>query len=158
MLRRIAQVLELKIPPPVVALGCAALMYGLARLLPDWRWSWPYGSVAGVVFALGGLALDAAGVWAFRRVRTTINPLKPGGATAVVRHGIYRYTRNPMYLGLLLVLLGFALYLAHPLAFLGPPLLVAYLTRFQIVPEERVLRAKFGAEYADYVARVRRWV
>ncbi|RJG03453.1 methyltransferase family protein [Noviherbaspirillum sedimenti] len=150
--------LELKIPPPLVALACAAMMYALAQLAPGWRWSWPHSDTLGAGVAMLGAILDMLGIMAFRRAKTTVNPLKPSNASSIVQSGIYRHTRNPMYLGMLFVLLGFALYLAHPLAFLLLPVFIAYLTRFQILPEERILATKFGAEYTDYASRVRRWV
>jgi len=150
--------LELKIPPPLVALVCAAAMYAIAHLAPGWRWDGPYRIVLGGGVALIGAALDVLGLISFRRAKTTINPLKPANTSTIVSTGIYRYTRNPMYLGMLLVLLGFALYLAHPMAFLLLPLFIAYLTRYQIIPEERFLATRFGAEYLDYASRVRRWL
>jgi protein-S-isoprenylcysteine O-methyltransferase Ste14 len=78
-------------------------------------------------------------------------------ASSLVVTGIYRHTRNPMYLGGLVMLSGWALFLATLSACLFLPLFVAYLTRFQIIPEEKVLRARFGTEFDDYVKRVRRW-
>lgn len=150
--------LELKIPPPLVALACAALMYAVAQLAPDWRWNWPNRGAFGAGAVLLGVVFDFLGIIAFYRAKTTVNPLKPSGTSAIVQSGVYRYTRNPMYLGMLLVLLGFALYLAHPVAFLLLPVFPAYLTRFQIIPEERFLAAKFGAEYLRYTSRVRRWI
>jgi protein-S-isoprenylcysteine O-methyltransferase Ste14 len=150
--------LELKIPPPIVALTCAALMYAATRLAPDWRWDWPNRGALGAGVALLGIAFDLLGVIAFYRSKTTVNPLKPSSTSVIVQGGVYRHTRNPMYLGMLLVLLGWALYLAHPVAFLLLPVFVAYLTRFQIIPEERFLAAKFGDEYQHYASRVRRWV
>lgn len=84
--------------------------------------------------------------------------MTPGGASSLVQGGIYRFTRNPMYLGFLLVLGGWAVLLANGLAFVGPLAFVAYLNRFQIGPEERALAGLFGPEYAKYRARVRRWV
>ena len=117
-----------------------------------WRWGLLAGlSLAGGLIALGGL-------WAFQRVHTTFNPLHPERASALVEQGVYRFTRNPMYLGMALVLLGWACWLAHPLAFACIPLALAYLQRFQIRPEERVLRAHFGAAYEAYSRRVRRWL
>lgn len=150
--------LELKIPPPIVALTCAALMYAATRLVPEWCWSWENSSAWGAVVALAGIALDALGLVAFLRAKTTVNPLAPSASSTIVQSGVYRHTRNPMYLGMLLVLLGFALYLAHPVPFLLLPVFPAYLTRFQIIPEERILAAKFGAEYSAYASRVRRWL
>lgn len=152
------QNLELKVPPPIVALACAALMYGVVRLLPDWRWHWPASGMLGAWVALFGVALDALGLFAFHRAKTTVNPLNPAATSSIVQSGIYRYTRNPMYLGMLVVLLGFAIYLAHPLAFLVLPVFVAYLSRFQILPEERLLSEKFGEAYRGYASRVRRWL
>ena len=110
------------------------------------------------MFAAAGLTFDLLGILAFRASRTTINPLKPERASALVTGGVYRVTRNPMYVGMTLLLLAWACYLAAVLPFVGPVLLVLYLTRFQIQPEERVLQGIFGAAYASYAARVRRWL
>jgi protein-S-isoprenylcysteine O-methyltransferase Ste14 len=114
--------------------------------------------VAFVVIALAGGAAALAGDREFKRARTTINPFKPENSTALVTSGIYRFTRNPMYVGLTLVLLGWAAFLCSAWALLGPVVFVVYINRFQISPEERVLSAKFGAAYTEYTARVRRWL
>lgn len=84
--------------------------------------------------------------------------MHPAAATSLVVRGIYRYSRNPMYLGLLVVLLALALYLAKLSAFAMPPVFVLYLTALQIKPEEAALRERFGPEFDDYTARVRRWL
>jgi len=84
--------------------------------------------------------------------------MKPGKASALVTAGIYKLTRNPMYLGLVLLLCAWAFYLAAIWPFVGPVLFIAYINRFQIGPEERIMGAKFGGDYADYVSRVRRWI
>ena len=102
--------------------------------------------------------LGAAGVLAFLRARTTIHPHRPAHASALVTTGLYRYSRNPMYLALLLVLAGWAVALANGLAFLLLPGFVLSLDRLQIRPEERILRAKFGAAYEAYARSVRRWL
>jgi protein-S-isoprenylcysteine O-methyltransferase Ste14 len=133
-------------------------MYTVTKLVPGWRWTWPHSDALGAAVALIGIACDLLGVMAFYRAKTTVNPLKPSATSSIVQSGIYRYTRNPMYLGMLLVLLGLALYLAHPAAFVALPVFVAYLTRYQIIPEERILAARFGAEYSAYASRVRRWI
>lgn len=112
---------------------------------------------AGAIAGCGG-ALAFAGKIAFGRAKTTINPLRPANASSLVTSGIYRFTRNPMYLGLLFVLVAWALYLSSALAFVGPYLFVLYIRRFQIAPEERVLAAKFGDAYSDYTSQVRRWL
>ena len=113
-----------------------------------------------LAFAVGaiGLSLDAIALVQFLRSRTTTNPLKPDSASALVSGGIYRFTRNPMYLGLATLLLAWAIYLGNLAALAGLPLFILYMNRFQIAPEERALEARFGAEYIAYRARVRRWV
>jgi protein-S-isoprenylcysteine O-methyltransferase Ste14 len=150
--------LELKIPPPAVALVVASAMWGLSRLgvWVDLPASWRIG--AALVIAAIGLAFDVAGIIAFRRAKTTVNPMKPENSAALVCSGVYRLTRNPMYVGMVFILLAWAVYLASPWALLGPLAFAAYITRFQIKPEERVLAARFGSEFASYQGRVRRWL
>jgi len=114
--------------------------------------------IAFVIIALTGGATALAGDLEFKRARTTINPFRPENSTALVTSGIYRFTRNPMYVGLTLVLLGWAAFLCSAWALVGPVIFVLYIGRFQIAPEERVLSAKFGAAYTEYSARVRRWL
>jgi len=105
-----------------------------------------------------GVAFSATGILSFRRVRTTVNPTRPDEASVLVSTGIYRVTRNPMYVGLLLVLVAWAVFLASAWALLGVAGFVLYMNRFQIAPEERALSRLFGSEYASYKARVRRWL
>lgn len=150
--------LELKIPPPLVAVLAGIAMWFAARVGPSVQLPLSVRIAAFVIIALVGGATAAAGDLAFRRAKTTINPLRPEKATALVTAGIYRFTRNPMYLGLALVLLGWAAFLGSLLALAGPIAFVLYIDRFQIAPEERVLLAKFGSAYAQYKARVRRWL
>ena len=150
--------LELKIPPPLVALCLAILMWLTAR--PTGSLAVPVGPRLGVALALvgAGLGISVSGVVAFRRARTTVNPIKASSASALVVSGIYRYTRNPMYLGLLIALFAWAVYVSRPLALIFLPVYVLYITRFQIVPEERILGSLFGTAYSAYRARVRRWL
>lgn len=150
--------LELKVPPVLLFGAVAAAMYGLARALSAWTVALPGRAVAAVALAAAGLAIGLAGVAAFRRNRTTVNPHTPDRSSSVVTEGVYRWTRNPMYLGLLCGLLAWAIYLANPSAVLGLPAFVAWMNRFQIGPEERVLAVKFGPAYASYRDRVRRWL
>lgn len=150
--------LELRIPPPLVALACAVLMWGASRAVPALGLQVP--APAGVALALAatGVVVALAGVFAFRRRRTTVNPTRPGAAACIVSGGIYRLSRNPMYLGMLLALAGWCWFLANAAAALLLPAFAAYITRFQIVPEERALLAKFGPAYTRYKAQVRRWL
>lgn len=150
--------LELKIPPPLVGLCVALLMWLAARLVAPFEWPLVLRGIAGLGFVVAGVGFAIAGVRSFARAKTTVNPTKPAATSSLVVTGVYRFTRNPMYLGMLLVLLGWAVYLANAVAFLLVPLFVLYISRFQIVPEERVLYEKFGAEFTAYKARVRRWL
>jgi protein-S-isoprenylcysteine O-methyltransferase Ste14 len=109
-------------------------------------------------FGLIGGFVGIAGTIAFRNARTTVNPMKPANASALVTGGVYHFTRNPMYLALLFVLLGWAVFLASFFALLGALAFVLYITRFQIKPEERTLSKIFGSSYDKYMKQVRRWV
>ena len=94
----------------------------------------------------------------FRRNKTTINPVDLESASALVTSGVFRFSRNPMYVGFTAMLVGWAVCLAAPWALVGPVAFVLFTNRFQIIPEERVMREKFGQAYDDYQAQVRRWI
>ena len=108
--------------------------------------------------ALVGVGLDLTGVAAFVRARTTVNPLRPARASTLVIAGAYRFTRNPMYLGMALLLAGWAVLLGSWVSVMAPVVFVAFITRFQIVPEERAMAERFGLDYRAYCQRVRRWL
>jgi protein-S-isoprenylcysteine O-methyltransferase Ste14 len=150
--------LELTIPPPLVALSLAILMWLTPALAGSL--AIPLGFRRGVALALLclGLSVAVSGIVAFRRARTTVNPIKASSASALVSSGVYRFTRNPMYLGLLLALFAWAILLSNPLALLLLPVYVLYINRFQILPEERVLASLFGTGYSAYKKSVRRWL
>lgn len=150
--------LEHRIPPPIVGLLCGTAMWFAS--VPASSFATGGGIRAGLAILVCGLgfAVMLAGVVSFRRARTTVNPLKPESATALVTGGVYRYTRNPMYLGMLLVLLGWAVFLASPAALAGPVAFALYIQRFQIRPEERALEALFGEAFVQYRSRVRAWL
>lgn len=150
--------LEHRIPPPVVGALVAAAMWGVASLGPQLPFASTPGNIAAGILAATGIAFDLSGLIAFRSSRTTVNPLKPERASALVTRGVYRITRNPMYVGLGLLLLAWAIHLSAALPFAGPVCYVLYITRFQIQPEERVLGEMFGEQYSAYAARVRRWL
>jgi protein-S-isoprenylcysteine O-methyltransferase Ste14 len=150
--------LEHKIPPPIVAAVIAVAMWALARITPaialDNRLRL---AVAGAFLGFA-VCVTAMGMIAFRRARTTINPVNIAGASSMVTSGIYSRTRNPMYVGLTSLLLAWTTYLASPTALLGPIIFFLFTTRFQIIPEERFLTTKFGDQYTAYQQRVRRWL
>ena len=150
--------LELKIPPPVVAAAVAAAMWGISLISPLLQVpAVTRVSVAIAVAVIGGCFAVGGGI-SFRRARTTRNPKKPEAASSLVISGIYKITRNPMYVGVAIVLVAWAIALSSAWALLGPLAFVLYIGRFQIAPEEGVLAALFDAEYAAYKSRVRRWL
>lgn len=147
--------LELKVPPVAVGGLIAALAWGMDRWGLDAfeRWN---GVV--LILAVAGFAIAIAGVVAFRRAQTTVDPFSPDKATSLVTSGVYAWSRNPMYFGMLLVLLGWAVFLADGLAVAVTLLFIPWMNRFQIGPEERVMRAKFGEAFEAWAGQVRRWI
>ena len=137
---------------------CAAFAWLLARSAPRFTFILPARITIAVILALAGISLALSGVLAFRKAQTTLNPHTPEKSSAIVQSGPYGFTRNPMYLGLVLVLLGFCAYLANSLTLLAVVVFVAYTIRFQIIPEERVLLERFGESFEQYVKSVRRWI
>lgn len=150
--------LELKIPPLVLGLFTAALMWLVARAMPGLGFRIPAHFPLSVMVAAAGAVIIAMGIVSFRQAGTTVNPMKPESSSSLVRTGMYAFTRNPMYLGFLLVLLAWAIYLSNALAFLFLPAFVFYMNRFQIEPEERALASLFGQEFVVYRSCVRRWL
>jgi protein-S-isoprenylcysteine O-methyltransferase Ste14 len=150
--------LELRIPPPIVGLVIAAGMWAVAHVPPNLQMSELVRLITTAALGLLGAAVALGGVISFRRAKTTVNPLKPETSATLVSTGVYSFTRNPMYLGMALVLLAWAAYLSSIWSLLGPVLFALYITRFQIIPEERVLDRLFGAPFAEYKKRVRRWL
>jgi len=151
---------ETRIPPVVLTALGAAIVWLIARVDREWKFLFT-GTAELVAIALAligvGILFDALG--GFTRVKTTVNPHKPSSTTAIVTKGMYRFSRNPMYLGLVLLVAAFAFWLSSLIGLIvGPLLLAAVLTRLQIIPEERMLSEKFGAEYDAYRDRVRRWI
>ena len=148
--------LELKIPPPVIALVLAVAMWGVSEN----TFAWPVPNVVRLSLALAlvaiGVAFSTAGIIEFRRAQTTVNPRKPEAASTLVSSGVFKITRNPMYVGLVLFLVAWAVVLSSLWALFGPLVFALYIRRFQITPEERVLSSIFGAEYVAYKERVRR--
>lgn len=150
--------LELKIPPVLLVFLLAALMYLVSTATQGaWTDNTAFSLLAAASVA-AGVIVTITGVVQFRLARTTVNPVKPSASSSLVTGGIYRITRNPMYLGFLLILVGWAAFLSNPYAAALLPVFVAYMNRFQIIPEERALTGIFGQEFTTYMARVRRWL
>ncbi|TYC63631.1 isoprenylcysteine carboxylmethyltransferase family protein [Rhodobacterales bacterium] len=150
--------MRLKVPPVAVLAVAALLLVAFHLLLPSLTITFAGQSFLALVFVVVGLVPGLQAVRSFRATKTTVNPMKPDEATKLVTSGVYRYTRNPMYVGLLCLLIAIALFLGTLSALVILPAFVWYMTEFQIKPEEDSLRLIFGAEYADYTSHVRRWV
>lgn len=150
--------LETKIPAPFVAIAVGGLMKLYARTAPVVIDTSPMWAEVGIRLSQLSAVIALVAFASFFIARTTINPLNPSRASALVTTGIFRITRNPMYLSLLLLLVAYAVRLDSWVEWLGPVLFAAYVTRFQIVPEERILAVKFGAAYLAYKNRTRRWL
>ena len=149
--------LEARVPPPAVMLLIAVLMWAVARAAPSLHFDVPGHNWLAIVLVAVGFLTGTSGVVTFLRAKTTVDPTKPR-ASSLVTWGIYAISRNPMYLGGLIMLLGWAIFLLNPLAFVFLPLYVLYINRFQIAPEERALTSLFGETYVAYQMRVRRWL
>lgn len=151
------QQLELRIPPPILAAITAFSMWVGARdKAPFARPTWLGALVAGLAVAAAVMFVIA--VVTMVRARTTLSPVKPAGASTLVTTGIYSVTRNPIYVADALALLAYACHLWQPQAFVAVPVFVAWIHRFQVLPEERALRQAFGTAYDAYLGRTRRWV
>lgn len=150
--------LELKLPPVALGVIVAALMWCASSATPALDFRFPANLLSSASLALLGAVICLSGVVSFRCARTTVNPMKPDSTSSLVVSGIYKHTRNPMYLGFLLVLLGWATFLSNIAALALLPAFVVYMNHFQIRPEERALGSLFAQEYQAYLARVRRWI
>jgi protein-S-isoprenylcysteine O-methyltransferase Ste14 len=126
--------------------------------VPPLGFTFPGRRLLAVTVAVAGALIAAIGIVSFSRAKTTVNPMKPDSSTTLVVDGIYNRTRNPMYLGFFLMLVGWAILLSNVLAFLLLPTFVLYMNRFQIEPEERALASLFGQAFESYRTRVRRWL
>ena len=133
-------------------------MWQFARLLPRVEVDDTVRLVLAGLFLTDALFCCLAGVYCFRRAHTTVDPLHPDKASRLVTGGIYRVSRNPMYLGMACLLTAWTIWLGALWPWLGPVAFVLYITRFQIRPEERMLTTLFGEAYTAYTQRVRRWV
>jgi protein-S-isoprenylcysteine O-methyltransferase Ste14 len=147
------------IPPLVLAGLLAIAMWLVARCLPQAAFDLPFRQAAAAVIGSAALVILALAVRPFRHARTTVDPRRPERASALVTDGVYSLSRNPMYVGMVLALIAWGLWLASVVALLlAPPAFVIYMDRRQIPAEEHALAAAFGEHYAQYTRRVRRWI
>ncbi len=150
--------LELRVPPAVVALLTAIGMWLLSGMMTFLTFDLPARTLLSSLLVIAGGVAGFVGIFSFRCAHTTVDPRTPEAARVLVTAGIYRFTRNPMYVGIFLILLAWLVFLGNLLSIVMLPLFVLYMNRFQIVPEERTLTEKFGDEYLKYQEEVRRWL
>jgi protein-S-isoprenylcysteine O-methyltransferase Ste14 len=150
--------LELKIPPPIVALLVGVAMWKIAKVCPSLDIPVLIREVTARALILVAAGIALPGFVALIKARTTFNSMKPKATSSLVTSGIYRFTRNPMYLSVLLMLIAWAIFLSSAWVLVGPIAFVLYINRFQIKPEERALARMFGTAYDEYKGRVRRWL
>ncbi len=150
--------LELKIPPPIYALSIALLMWLLNKHIPIAHFIGSPWNKAGLGIIIIAGVFDLWSLLLFFKKRTTFNPMKPEMTTGLVITGLYKISRNPMYVGMLIMLFGFAVWLGSVTPFLVLPLFYFAITAMQIKPEEKFLFEKFGSEYQTYKDSVRRWL
>ena len=145
-----------KIPPPVITLIGALLIYYSSLFFP--YLTLPAFNALPILSLVSGIAVIVFAIKSFKDYKTTINPLKPETASSLVTNGVFKYTRNPMYLGLLLILI----YLSLIFNVVGGCLIslgfIIYITKFQIIPEEVAMEKLFGNQFLEYKKQVRRWI
>ena len=152
--------LELCVPPVLVQLLCAMMMWISSRFLSNLTLvsHSNYPVVIFVVLLIIGNCLVFSAIFSILRAGTTINPFRPELSTRLVHTGVFRYSRNPIYLGLALMLLGWGIYLLNIVALLFVFVFVWYINYFQIIPEEKILLRLFGDQFKHYQLHVRRWL
>lgn len=150
--------LSLKIPPVALGIISILLIYICYRVVPLYQISFLYQKILAISFIGMGIVIALFGMVSFIRMGTTVDPRSPEDANALVAIGMYRYSRNPMYLGLLLVITGMAIYWGALSSILVILLFIGYMNKYQIAPEEAALREKFGDRFIEYTQRGRRWI
>lgn len=147
-----------RLPPPVYVLLCGLAMWQTARYLPQLERQFAGQPLLAAGVLLLGLTLMGLAALPMFRHRTTINPMQPERASTLLTGGVFAVSRNPIYLGDLLVLLAYALWLGQPVNLLWLAAFVWLLNHFQIRAEEAALLRRFGDDYHQYCQRTRRWL
>ena len=151
--------MHLRIPPPIVALIGILLIF-LSKDYILILYLHPHlQNTLSLIFLIFGFVIIFSATKEFKKSDTTVNPMKPKTSTSLVTSGIFKYTRNPMYLGLTSILLASCFYFSSLLGIIVyVPLFILYITVFQIIPEEETMKGLFNDEYLDYCSKVRRWI
>ena len=150
--------MRLKIPPLVQLFISALLMWIISIYADNFRFIFKFNNELALFCLIIGGTIIVFGIVAFRKAETTFTPLHPDKASSLVTLGIYQYTRNPMYFGLLLILFCIGFYLNNLASLFVLPIYVWFISKYQIMPEEEALHKLFGLDYKNYQDRVRRWI
>ena len=148
--------MKTKIPPPIVTLVSALLIFFSRELFPNYVFE--YQSMLSIAIFISGLMILFSAVSLFKEKETTVNPMSPEKASSLVVDGVFKYTRNPMYLGMSVVLLSISIQFNLIGGLLIVSLFVAYITAFQIIPEEAKLNKIFGEKFIEYKKKTRMWL
>ncbi len=152
------KILNLKIPPIIVWILTALLMWASSLVLPQSNWNLLIRLMLCIFFVVFGGVITLIGVLQFHKTKTTLNPTSPNHTKKLVCDGIYKYTRNPMYLGFTFMLIGGACFLGKIILLFWVGIFIFYITQFQIKPEEKILQKKFEKDFEKYKKSVRRWI
>jgi protein-S-isoprenylcysteine O-methyltransferase Ste14 len=147
---------SIMVHPPLVALAFILLAYFLGRILPIPFAAPPFLRYLGLVLALIGLLLGIGAFIEFQKAQTTLDP--HGSTRQLVTSGVYRFTRNPIYLGFLFIVVGLPLYFGLYWGIVMAPVFIFLMNHLIIEHEEAYLEKKFGEIYSNYKSRVRRWL
>lgn len=150
--------LELKLPPLVLTLLTGAVMWIVSSLLPETKYRPSWGTITTLMLFCAGILFVFLGAYEFKKAKTSLDPRAPNQSSKLVTSGVYRLSRNPIYIGFFSILLAWFFYLSQNHLFVFPVLFVFYMNRFQISPEERFLDQLVGEQYAAYKKQVRRWL
>ena len=147
--------LNTKIPPPIVTLLCIVIIYLFESQI---EYSEPDLKAVGIIFLILGLIIIFSAVLKFIKIKTTVDPTRPHKTSNLVINGIYKITRNPMYLGMLFLIMAYAVYNNNVMGCIIIPIFIFYINKFQIEPEEIEMRKKFGESFENYCKKVNRWL
>ena len=147
--------LKTKIPPPIVTLLCIGIIYLFENKI---EYSQPDFKAIGIIFLILGFIIIFLAVLKFIKIKTTVDPTRPHKTSNLVISGIYKITRNPMYLGMLFLIIAYTIYTNNVVGSIIIPIFIFYINKFQIEPEEIEMRKKFGESFENYCKKVNRWL
>ena len=145
-----------KIPPPIITLICGLSIYFSRPLFSEKIYI--YSNIISILFFFFGSAFLVFALSSFKKQKTTISPLQPEKASALVISNVYKYSRNPMYLGMLFILISLAISYNIIGGIIAISIFIFFITKFQIKPEEVQMEKLFGEKYAQYKKRTRMWI